>query len=174
MDIVSPCEDKEFKWPFDVQLTKDDKVNPKYTINSCIFNGTDVTNEVMKSKNEDSVDDLKNPNDENVQIVIEHKFTLNKGINRLEIISQSTVPIMDNTFSHSVAVPCKNYEIDFDVHNEAYDVIGFGFALDADNKRKKGNKVIEKQKFDKSYRIIFNEWLLPGNGCVFVIKKRDN
>lgn len=173
MEIVSHTDGKKYNWPFTVQLKKFDGIDnvSAYTIEKCIFNDKDVTEDIKGIIKEKEVDSLENPNDENIQMDIPYNFTLEKGTNNLEIISQSLVPLADNTFSHSVSIPCKEYEMDFDVHNDNYDVIGFGFALDTGNGAKAYHPVVVKKKFDKSYRITFDDWLLPGEGCVFVIKK---
>ncbi len=171
MRIMSLEDNYRFKIPLSVYLTKiPDIIDDKelYKVEYCVINDEDMT-EKVKNMDPQEVAAEENQNVENIRFDYSNEFILHKGLNTIELKTETIVPIYDNTYSHNVEIACMKYCVDFNMKTDSYDTIGFGFALDTLGT---GERVVKKNKFDNSYRIRFEDWALPGDGCVFVINKK--
>ena len=184
MTIVALNDTSEFRIPVSVYLTKlngeADNNNEgniveengvdssEYVLESCVFNREDITAEVKRAIKPEPTRLGEVPTIENVKYKVDYKVKLEKGINTLEIRTQTKVPIHDNTYSHTISDACQRYNVKFNMLSPDYMVLGFGFALEEKN----GERVVKQTRYDSSFEINFTEWALPGDGCVFVINKK--
>jgi len=171
MDVMC-INDKEFKIPFSTYMEKIDGMDNKelYDIAECTFNSVNITQEVRDKVIMTEVDDPNKPS--GIKFNIDHTFCLNKGLNRIEIRTETIVPIKDNTYSHTIIIPCQRYSSNFSIHNPDYEVIGYGFAFDDENHKSDIDKIIYADRYDDCFKIRFENWILPGDGVVFVINKK--
>ncbi len=174
MEIECADETVGFEIPFSTYLTVvDGEVNDNtYSLKECSLDGKDLTKEVKRRINHAEVD--RSEDVENVKFSINYKFNLKKGLNRIEIKTETRVPLDDNTYSHTITIPCKRYSVNFTVHNHNYDVQGFAFAFDDEKHRDIIDRVIYRDKYDECFKIRFENWTLPGEGTVFVINKKNS
>jgi hypothetical protein len=88
----------------------------------------------------------------------------------LEIEYTTIVPVDDYVYSIRTDKPCQHFCAHFLHDDNALDTIaqGFTFMAYGDNKKR-----IEKrnQKIDKMIRM--SNWILPGEGAIFTVKKKD-
>ena len=103
---------------------------------------------------------------------VEHVFELKKGLNRIEIRTETVVPLHDNTYAHTITIPCQRYSINYSVHNSKYEVLGYGFAFDDEKHKNDIDRIIYKDKYEDCFKIRFENWTLPGDGVVFLINKK--
>lgn len=76
-------------------------------------------------------------------------------------------PIEDTWFIHKINKACKDYCLHFNYNKEDFEVRGEGFGfMDASP-----NGRIIKKNFSTSIVIRFVDWILPGDGVIFVVKK---
>lgn len=172
IEIICHKENDIFEMPFSTYCFSIPGIDSMllYNIDLCKFNGCDLTEDAKsKIKMYDVNDEAGNTD---VKFVLKYDLKLNKGKNIIEIRTTTIVPISDNTYEHTITMPCKRYNINFSVHNKDYEVLGYAFAWDSFNGVDNLNRVIYKYLYDGSFRISFENWTLPGNGCVFVIKKK--
>lgn len=87
----------------------------------------------------------------------------------LEFVSR--VPVSDPIYAFKCKRATRNLTIHFDYDPEKLKVtpIGFGFM-----DRAMWNENMKISKFPHSIKVRFRNWLLPGNGVVFVIEDREN
>ena len=90
---------------------------------------------------------------------------------RLHLQFVSRVPISDPVYIFKCKRATRNFTIHFDYDPEELKVtpIGFGFMDKA-----MWNENMKISKFPRSIKIRFKNWLLPGNGVVFVIEEKKN
>ncbi len=172
MDIVCVDDQTEFKIPFSTYLTKIEGVKDEelYKLNECILNGEDITDKVKDKIIPGSAD--QDENVEDIKFSLDYVFPLKKGLNRIEIRTETMVPINDNTYAHTITIPCKRYSANFALHNSTYDVLGFAFAFDDAKNKKDTDRIIYRDKYDDCYKIRFESWTLPGDGVVFMVNKK--
>ena len=171
MDIICIGDD-EFKIPFSTYMYKVSGIKDKelYDVTECIYNGENITDDV-KTKTEYS--DIEEDDDPTkVKFNIDYTFRLKKGLNRISIRTKTIVPISDNTYAHTITIPCQRYSINYSLHNEQYEVLGFGFAFDDESHKEDIDKIIYMDKYDDCCKIRFEDWTLPGDGVVFVVNKK--
>lgn len=175
MDIVCIGK-KDFTIPFSTYMLKIDNVNDDdlYRITKCIWEGKDITGEVNKGIKPETMG--KNEKEENMEVKfkVDYIFDLNPGLNRIEICTETKVPLSDNVYAHTITIPCQRYSINYSIHNSDYEVLGYGFAFDDPNHKDKTDRVIYKNKYDDCFKIRFESWTLPGDGVVFLINKKLN
>ena len=174
MDIECVNENTKFKIPFSTYLTAGDVIqrDNMYKLNECLLDGKDITNDVKKSIQCKESDDCEET--ENVKFTVDYEFDLKKGLNRIELRTETRVEIEDNTYTHTITIPCKRYSANFSLHNNNYEVWGFAFAFDDEKHKKDLDKVIYRDKYDDCYKIRFENWTLPGDGVVFVMNKKSD
>lgn len=172
MDIICVREKSEFKLPFSTYLMKIDGINDEelYKVTECIFDSNDITKDIKIQKADvEGEEDL-----EDVRFTVDYLFLLGKGHHRIEMRSETIVPISDNTYAHTITIPCQRYSSNFSVHSSDYDVLGFAFAFDDEKHKDDLDRIIYRDKYDDCYKIRFENWTLPGDGVVFVINKKDD
>ena len=170
MDVM--CIGTEnFEIPFSTYMEKivDVKEEDLYKVIECIFNGENITKEVQEKTAPVAIEGVEVSK---VKFTIDYKFKLKKGLNRIEIRTETVVPISDNTYSHTITIPCQRYSINFSLHNENYEVLGFGFAFDDESHKDDIDKIIYTNKYDDCVKIRFENWTLPGDGVVFVVNRK--
>lgn len=94
-----------------------------------------------------------------------NSFELKKGKNTISYQTISYVKLNENTYSHTVSLPCKHYTIEMYTDNQDYEIYGNGFCIDK-------SKIMSKHNFPYGCRLDFNDWIIPGDGCLFVINKK--
>lgn len=174
MDIMCISDKKDFKIPFSTYLLRQEGFSERdlYKINEFIFDGNNITEDIAEHIVNNTVDNEEDIED--IRFTVDYSFKLKKGLNRIEIKTETVVPIADNTYSHTITIPCRRYSINFTVHNENYDVLGFAFAFDDEEHKDDISKIIYRDKYDECFKIRFEDWTLPGDGVVFVINKKDD
>ena len=172
IEIVCNKENDSFEMPFSTYCFSIPGIDNKllYNIDLCKFNDNDLTQDAKSKLQTVPVNDEAGNTD--VKFVLKYDLRLSEGKNIIEIRTTTIVPASDNTYEHTITMPCKRYNINFSVHNKDYEVLGYAFAWDTFNGVNNLNRVIYKYMYDGSFRISFENWTLPGNGCVFVIKKK--
>lgn len=162
--IYSPTENSCYKLPFAVYFSSCDieGIEKPYSIESVKLNKEDI------DIAEDAVD--KKPigaKEEQQRFVFEEELRLEKGINKISYMVKSVVDLADNIYSRTVTLPCKNYIIDFSLKNKDYSVTGYGFAIDKE-------ETVSIYHYGDGCRIEFTDWIIPGDGCIFIINKKVN
>ena len=160
--LVIKTEEEEtyYKLPFSVAFNKNN-INQKkeaYNITRVMVNGEPV--EILKKHL------VCDKTRDNVHVYsFEYPLTLKKGINTIQYVSNSIVNIQDNTYTRTVVVPCKNCVVEMSLQNEDYEILGQGFAIEKE-------KNLDIQYYNKACRIEFRDWIIPGDGCIFIINKK--
>lgn len=172
MDIVCVHDKCDFKVPFSTYLMKIDGIDDEelYKVTECVFGGENVTENICNQISKVNV--MGDEDLEDIKFTIDYDFALKKGLNRIEIRIETKVPISDNTYGHTITIPCRRYSINFTIHNTQYDVLGFGFAFDDEKHKDSIDRLIYRDKYDECYKIRFEDWTLPGDGVLFVINKK--
>lgn len=174
MDIMCINNDTDFKIPFSTYISKTDDVNsdPIYQVQECKYDNRDVTDEVVEKI---TMDDVNSPeNNEQIRYGIDYIFKLKKGLNRIEVRTQTIVPISDNIYAHTITIPCQRYSINYSVHDASYDVQGYGFAFDDEKHKDDIDRIIYTDKYDDCVKVRFENWTLPGDGVVFILNKKSS
>lgn len=171
LDIECCIEHSIFKMPFSTYLTKTNNIDNKelFKLTKCLQDNRDITDDLQSHI---QMKEVEFPNLEDIKFTIDYEFPLKKGLNRIETRTETIVPIADNTYAHTITIPCKRYSANFSLHNPDYDVFGFAFAFDDEQHKNSLDKVIYKDKYDGCYKIRFENWTLPGDGVVFSINKK--
>lgn len=173
MDIVRIGKE-DFQIPFSTYMHRiAGRDNSElYKITKCVCNEKDITKEVVSQIKLSNISIGEEANME-VKFSVEYNFHLKKGLNRIEVCTETIVPIMDKVYAHTITIPCQRYSSNYSVHNLDYEVIGYGFAFDDPNHKDKIDRVIYKDKYDDCFKIRFENWTLPGDGVVFMINKKE-
>lgn len=160
--INSPVENKSYKLPFAVYFSSCNisGIKKPYIIESVKLNKEDIPL-IPQPVSQASVGEKE----EKQKFVFEQQLPLQKGVNRISYIVKSTVDIADNVYSRTVTLPCKNYVIDFSLKNKEYSVNGYGFAIDKE-------ETVNIYHYGDGCRIEFTDWIIPGDGCIFIINKK--
>lgn len=169
IECLNSCS--QFKIPFSTYLTEIDGMDNEelYKLTECRLGKEDITEQVKQCIKDVAVDN--NESVEDIKFTIDYDFPLQKGLNRIEIKSESIVPIEDNTYAHTITIPCKRYSVNFSIHNPNYDILGFAYAFDDEKHKDAIDRVIYRDKYDDCYKIRFEDWTLPGDGVVFIVNK---
>ena len=159
--LVLKTEEDElrYKLPFAICFNKNDIIHTEktYNITEVKVNGEPI--EILEKYL--ICDDSPVEQDKKIYY-FEYPLTLKKGTNTIYYVSKSVVNISDNTYSKTIAVPCKNCVVEMYLQNDDYKLLGQGFAIDKE-------KTVDVQYFDNACRIEFKDWIIPGDGCIFVI-----
>ena len=156
--------------PFSTYLTRVNEIKNEelFKLTKCLHDGKDITDDIQ---NHIEMKEVEFPNLEDIKFTINYEFLLKKGLNRIETRTETIVPISDNTYAHTITIPCKRYSVNFSLHNPNYEILGFAFAFDDEQHKNDLDKVIYKDKYDDCFKIRFENWTLPGDGVVFTINK---
>lgn len=159
--IKTEEEESYYKLPFTITFNKKDinKKKSPYNIMKIKVNGEPV--EILKKHL--VCDETR---DKMHVYSFEYPLILKKGINTIHYVSTSVVKINDNTYTRTVVVPCKNCVVEMSLLNDDYEILGKGFAIDKD-------KNLDIQYYNNSCRIEFKDWIIPGDGCIFIINKKN-
>lgn len=173
MDIVRIGKE-DFQIPFSTYMHKiPGKDNSEiYKIKKCVCNEQDITEEVS-GKIKQSRAGIGEEKNMEVKFNVEYDFHLKKGLNRIEVCTETIVPIWDKVYGHTITIPCQRYSSNYSVHNQDYEVTGYGFAFDDPNHKEKIDRVIYKDKYEDCFKIRFENWTLPGDGVVFMLNKKE-
>lgn len=173
MDIECIEESEKFELPFSTYLTGIPGIEKEqlYQLKECTFNGKDYTEEIKKHIV--SSETMNYNQTEDIKFSLNYEFEIRKGLNRIEIRVETKVPLSDNTYSHTITIPCKRYSANFSVHNDNYTVLGFAFAFDDEKHKDNTEKIIYRDKYDDCYKIRFENWTLPGDGVVFLVNPKE-
>ena len=161
--VINLKEDvTRYKLPFSITFNKKDIGKRKKAYN---IKEIEVNNEPIEILDEYLIcEDSEELKGQAVYSFV-YPFTLKKGKNTIYYVSQSIVDINDNTYTRSIAVPCKNCVIEMYLQNDDYKLLGQGFAIDKE-------KILDIKYYNNSCRIEFKDWIIPGDGCIFVINPR--
>lgn len=170
LDVECLKDNSVFRMPFSTYLTKINGIENMelFKLTKCLHGREDITKKIQKHI---KMQEVEFPNLEDIKFTIDYEFVLNKGLNRIETRTETIVPIDDNTYAHTITIPCKRYSANFSLHNRNYDILGFAFAFDDEQHKNDLEKVIYKDKYDDCFKIRFENWTLPGDGVVFIINK---
>lgn len=164
--IYSPRDNSVFRLPFSVYYAADDidQIEVPHLFNNLRFNNQPVSiseqDTEMKDVNE-SLDIHKK------SFTLKRDLTLKKGLNTVSYETKSIVDISDNVYSKTMTLPCKNCTLDFHVKTSDYSVKAYGFALDT-------TECVSIKYYDNICKVEFSDWVIPGDGCIFVINKKKN
>ena len=164
--IISPDNEKTFMLPFSTTCEPISTIEEDKLMEVICCNYSENNNETQI----DYLDQVKNGiekttlDDGRIVFSYSHKFGLMKGINNIKIITKTIVPASDTTYVHRILVPCERYSVNFSLCSDGYQVNGVGFSLDV-----KSN--VQVEKYEKCCKLVFQNWVLPGEGCAFTIKK---
>lgn len=89
----------------------------------------------------------------------------------VEIKFNTRVPIEDNIYVHKVKRATRNYTLDFRFNSNKMDIIPVSFGFMDENNI--GNRVFIAHS-DMGKQIRFRNWVLPGDGVIIVINKKNN
>ena len=155
--IIYSKHAKKFILPFAIYIKKSDTVEDSYIVNELEFNGEKQTYTCDKPDEDYEDGEVK-------RYSITYEFDLKQGLNSIKYQSNSVVDIKDEEYAHRVSIPTKHYSAEIAWDNDDYRIEGYGFALD--------NKSIISKNYNKMCKIEVDDWLLPGEGCIFTINKR--
>lgn len=175
MDIMRIGKEN-FRIPFSTYMYKIPGKDNKelYKITKCICDGEDLTATISEKIKHDNVNVGDEEEDMEIKFNVDHDFKLKMGLNRIEVCTETIVPIRDNVYAHTLAIPCQRYSSNYSVHSADYEVMGYGFAFDDQKHKDKIERVIYKDKYDDCFKIRFENWTLPGDGVVFMINKKKS
>lgn len=159
LSIISPDNNAEYSLPFSIHFKNNTKVNGKnpFEVISLNVNGKDI-DIPSEDSNGIVVDDTK-------KFLMDTPFPLLKGKNIIKYKTVSYVSDKDNTYSHTVTYPCKHYTIEMYIDSDDYEVNGYGFCIEK-------KETMNVNTYPRGCRIEFNDWIIPGDGCIFVINKK--
>ncbi|MCX8129450.1 MAG: hypothetical protein N3I35_05040 [Clostridia bacterium] len=113
---------------------------------------------------------IKEKNTEGYNVRFYGVYDINCETRRIvEMETQTIVPLTDNIFSNRLSQPCRSYDIAFHLHSAEYKIDGVSFCFMESHK----NKVVDYQ-CEQSIEIRFTDWMLPGNGVVFIINPKTD
>ena len=159
LSIISPDNNAEYSLPFSIHFKNNTKVNGKnpFEVISLNVNGKDID---IPSEDSNGIveDDTK-------KFLMDTPFPLLKGKNIIKYKTVSYVSDKDNTYSHTVTYPCKHYTIEMYIDSDDYEVNGYGFCIEK-------KETMNVNTYPRGCHIEFNDWIIPGDGCIFVINKK--
>ncbi len=99
-----------------------------------------------------------------------------KKVLRIELHYQTIVPEEDNTMGFRVYAPCKSFEADFVYDHTISDTFCDAFAF---KDRKANDRKMDEDRIDyirnkNSVCVKIEDWILPGDGVIYVITPRNN
>ncbi len=161
--IYSYTDNASFKLPFSIYYSVEDikNIDKHYDFQNLLFN-----NEKLKTSQEDSFSEEidGNFNSKQMKYSFQKELPLKKGINTISYEVNSVVDISDNIYSRTLTLPCKNFTVDFNLNSSDYNVKAYGFAIDK-------TESVKIHTYANSCRIEFLDWIIPGDGFIFVINK---
>jgi len=134
------------------EMQKDPELAEKYSIQIAYFKKNFYKNGSGKETTEKYIDVGENP------VTVEIKFN-------------TRVPIEDNIYVHKVKRATRNYTLDFRFNSNKMDIIPVSFGFMDENNI--GNRVFIAHS-DMGKQIRFRNWVLPGDGVIIVINKKNN
>ncbi len=172
LEVICAKDDTDFQIPFSKYLTSitDIDNDKQYKINACTCNGNDCLSSILTKVSLEEIEKQKQENLEEIKFTIDYNFKLSQGYNYIELETETIVPIADTVYTHKITIPCKKYEMNFNVKHIKYQATAYGFMIQ--DKIKSNRKTLEQRKIENGYEIKFNDWMLPGEGCVVIINKK--
>lgn len=163
--IYSENADTHFKLPFAVYFSEKDIKNiaKPYTFKNLLFNGEKI--DISDNSNVGTKVNEKF-NGEKRKFKFQDELPLKKGENKISYVIESVVDINDNVYSKTFSLPCKNFTADFQIKNDDYNILAYGFAIDK-------TECVKIKKYRDGCRIVFSDWILPGDGCIFIINRTN-
>lgn len=155
--IISPQKIPKYSLPFQVVFKEGSEVSGKKSF--------EVRDLIVNKKNIKISDAKPKSTSKGTIYCFNNSFELNKGTNTISYKTISYVKPNDNTYSHTVTLPCKHYTIEMYTNNQNYEIYGNGFCIDK-------AEIMRKNDFSHGCRLDFNDWIIPGDGCLFVINKK--
>lgn len=165
MKIISNEDNAKFQLPFSIYLHKADlgEIKQSYDVTSCFFGSKDITKDFLEKQ------EKTDEENDNVRFKQNYEFILKKGENIIELRTETTVPISDKIYMHTITLPCMKYMATFTVNTDGYTVDGYGFALEDDLQKHKRN--VNYSRIGNSFTIRIDEWALPGEGSIFILNQ---
>ena len=162
--IFSPKENSVYKLPFSVYFSLDDieEIEAPYSFKNLCFNDVPISiseNDTVVNEIQDNADVRKK------SYTFQRSLNLKQGLNSVYYEITSVVDCSDNIYSRTITIPCKNYVVDFHIKNPDYCVKVHGFAIDV-----KDN--VKIKYYANTCRIEFTDWVIPGDGFIFIINKK--
>lgn len=91
-----------------------------------------------------------------------------KGQMVIETVTETIAPITDVHFTHRVHKPCRQYSITMLWHSNEYTIHGYGFGFMDETSNKP-----DKTYVSNGIILKYNNWILPGDGVLFTILKKE-
>jgi hypothetical protein len=151
----------EEQLPLVYAMTKIEGVNDQdlVKINSIKIDNKDITSEIKLNCT---------PSDETYDVLLKSDYKVNViKTCVIEMELETLTPLKDIHYRHKILRPCKNYHVEFKVHDSGYLVYGHGFGFIDSAK-------LTQRTIENGTKIRFNDWVLPANGTIFTIVKRDS
>ena len=155
--IISPKNIPAYSLPFGVVFKPESEVPGQKTL--------ELKDLIVNRKSIEVSDATPKSTPKGNVYCFDNSFELKKGKNTISYQTISYVKLNENTYSHTVSRPCKHYTIEMYTDNQDYEIYGNGFCID------KG-EIMSKNDFPHGCRLDFNDWIIPGDGCLFVINKK--
>ncbi len=161
--VYSYTDNASFKLPFSVYYSVEDikNIDNHYEFRNLKFNNQ----KLETSKNDTFSQEIDGSfNSKQKKYSFQRELPLIKGPNTISYEVSSIVDISDNIYSRTITLPCKNFTVDFNLDSDDYNVKGYGFAIDK-------TESVKIHTYAKGCQIEFLDWVIPGDGFIFVINK---
>lgn len=169
LEIVNPSKREAIvKIPFGAELQKVENIedNKLYQIKKFMVDSKDFTEEINEKLH---ISDGCPENTDAYCIKINTFWDVKvKGQCVIDMIIETVVPLEDVCFSNKVTMPCKEYNIIFILNDSNYKLSWHNFGFMGNHK----DRIIE-DPLDNGLEIGFKDWILPGDGVVIAISKKD-
>lgn len=155
-------DNKVYKLPCTVYYDKNDilDIEKPYNISDVRLNNDILKLPDIPYSSEDDVRDV-----EKTKFSFEYPIQLKKGKNIISYVVNSVVNESDNIYSKTITVPCKNCIVEMQMENDDYTITGLGYAIDK-------IESINIRYINKMCRIECRDWIIPGDGFIFVINAK--
>ena len=174
-EIISPDYEKTFSLPFSTDCEAIDGIENSELLKIVRFTYSDADGKDIKDFTDDVRKEIEITRRDDGKVSFEylHKLELKKGANHIKVITKTIVPHYDTIYSHRIMIPCERYSVNFSLCSDGYKVDGVGYSLEeARYSIGGGNRNVKVEKYANCCKVVFQNWVLPGEGCVFAI--RDN
>ena len=164
MEVFNPNEAEEkYHIPFSVEMVKLEGLDKSevFNVNEFTVDSNSFT-EMVK----ENVHFIESEKDSVIKADYKFDISLCKGPCNIYMETETRVPLSDKQFTNKLTMPCRNYSIKFFLHSDEYKLIGYSFGYSDAYEEKE-----IKTYYNNGIEIKFSDWLLPGNGVIFLIDK---
>lgn len=140
--------------------------NKLFKLKSVKYNGLEMVNNVVVTIEETDEEVYNRAVHLDISKISEALFVSPEKENVFEIRFSTVVPLEDNMVTSRVPFPAKNFMFTLNYDDNVFRIRGEGFGFMDSHKN---IPILESYK--RSATIKFNDWILPGDGGLFLVEK---